>query len=114
MRRNEDYVPRRENYQEGEKPDELSPEVKERVELLNERLHIVETIFKLAPDKAFDEALKELTLQPKEKDVSDEEKKLFGRYKGEIIKLIADHYHYLPSEKQKLFEELCIKILAKK
>jgi len=85
MRRNEDYVPRRENYQEGEKPDELSPEVKKRVELLNTklntRLQIVKAIFESASSKdnrtkAFDEALKELTLQPKEKDVSDEEKKI--------------------------------------
>ena len=95
------------------KSKELSPEAREKIKSLNTRLQVVEALFKLAPENAFNEALRELALQPKEKNVSDEEKDLLKRYKNEIMKLIAIYYNYLPPEKKKLFEELCIGILKK-
>ena len=107
------YIPPEEGKEQGEESNELSPELKKIFDYLHVRLEVVNALFKLVPERAFDEALRELTLASKE-DPSDEHQRMLDRYKSEIIKLIAEHYYSLPEDKKKLFEQLCIGIISPK
>ncbi|MDO8581482.1 MAG: hypothetical protein Q7S16_01275 [bacterium] len=85
-----------------------------KAESLKTRLVVLDALFKINPEKAFDEALLELTLQPKKADASNGEKDLLSQYKGMVIEMIGHNYHALPKEKQELFTQLCLELIKPK
>lgn len=91
---------------------------KKKAESLKFRLVVLETLFKCSPDTAFQQALLELSLLPKEPATEPieaaEEIMLLGNYKGEVIRMITDHIHDLTPENLETFRTLCLGVVTGK